>query len=459
MNKGKLILEGEIELLSPLHIGSGDNDSTDLDIIKDNEGRPFITFTSFIGALKNHIQKNYNVVTTDTDVLFGLSDDIDSRGSIIMGTDLYLTDESKPLITTRDGIKIELPNGMVEKGAKYDYEIVDCGIKFSFMLEAAYSSDSFSKEKLLQYYSTVVDSLKNDDGLNKQPGLRLGAKTNNGLGRIRIVNEKLYDYDFAEMQNVIAWLKREKGKEIEIIPPFEINEDDFIIDAYLDLKTSLIQRSYNDDPKLPDSTHIQSNKKDILTGSGTKGAIAARAKKIINTIWNEKREIEKNEFCIKLFGDVNTKDKTKKAVKGKLQIEERELPEYVAELQTRIKIDRFTGGTITGALFDSMPLFNSKKAMQQTELKNKYTRLTIRVKKCTEAEAGLMLLVLKDIWTGDLAIGGEKGIGRGVFNGFSASIKYHKETIELTVGLENLEKLQKYVDALIINAGGKNGNK
>ena len=40
-----------------------------------------------------------------------------------------------------------------------------------------------------------------------------------------------------------------------------------------------------------------------------------------------------------------------------------------------------------------------------------------------------MLLVLKDLWLGDLAIGGEKGIGRGVFQGKSAVISLADEKI------------------------------
>jgi CRISPR/Cas system CSM-associated protein Csm3 (group 7 of RAMP superfamily) len=334
---------------------------------------------------------------------------------------------------------------------------------------------------LIQYSSTILEMLKVNDVDDEQSGLRIGAKTNNGLGKIQLIDEKLYDYDFTDYKNVILWLKgnlegnQEKPARIDIknVIPLQKNEIDLIIDAYLDLKTSLIQRSYNDDPSMPDASHIQSEeilikpdgkeeviKNNILTGSGTKGAITARAKRILNTIWTNDEQ-SKLKFIDKLFGYVNDpKDATdkredKKPKKAKLQIEERELPAYVAELQSRIKIDRFTGGTINGALFDSMPLFNTKQVAQEIDLKKKYTRITIRVRDCSEAEAGLMLLVLKDLWTGDLPVGGEKGIGRGVFNGDSASIKFQNKTIMLKQGLNNLSELQKYVDALVKEAGGK----
>jgi len=454
---GKLILEGELELLSPLHIGSGESDSTDLDVIKDNNEMPFITFTSFIGALKHHLADNYNM-DNSIDEVFGYSrknrDETESKGSTIVGSDLLLTQNAKHVLLTRDGIEINPKTGIVYDKAKYDYQIVDRGTKFFLRIESSYSVSS--KESILKYFVTIIDMLNDDSNNNLEMGLRIGAKTNNGLGKIRLNREKLFDYDFAQKDDVIAWLRRKDVKVFDYkeIKSFERKQEDLIIDAYLDLKTSIIQRSYNDHPSMPDASHIQSNEKDILTGSGTKGAIAGRAKRIINTIWPSD-ESAKKKFVDGLFGFVDNKNTGQKPVKAKLQIEERELPAYVAELQSRIKIDRFTGGTITGALFDSMPLFNSKELAMETDIKKKCTRLTIRVKNCEEAEAGIMLLVLKDIWTGDLAIGGEKGIGRGVFNGIYAFIKYKKETIELKKGLENLAVLQKYVDALVFKAGGK----
>ena len=463
MNNGKLILAGELQLLSPLHIGSGENDSTDLDVIKDSNGKPFITFTSFIGALRHHLKKNYPIDDNELNQLFGYSEDENSRGSIIMGSDLFLTYEPKSLLLTRDGIKIDVKTGIVADKAKYDYQIIDRGAKLSFKLESAYQSDFISKDTLLRYYATIIEMLKDNNSDCQPAGLRIGAKTNNGLGKIQLINEKLFDFDFEKSENVIAWLLGTNPKPMDKLDaePFTRKKNDLIIEAYLDLKTSLIQRSYNDEPSMPDASHIQSQGEDVLAGSGAKGAITARARKIVNTIWDEKDEENKTVFLDNLLGYVHDKndkldkrkDKTPRI--GKLQIEERTLPAYIAEMQARIKIDRFTGGTVSGALFDSMPLFNTKELESETDINKKYTRITLRVKDCSEAEAGLMLLVLKDLWTGDLAIGGEKGIGRGVFNGVSASIKYQgKEVIQLAQKPVNLSDLKIYVDALVKETGG-----
>jgi hypothetical protein len=46
--------------------------------------------------------------------------------------------------------------------------------------------------------------------------------------------------------------------------------------------------------------------------------------------------------------------------------------------------------------------------------------MTLRNPECPEV--GLLLLLLKDLWTGDLPLGGETGIGRGRMKGREATL-------------------------------------
>jgi hypothetical protein len=58
---------------------------------------------------------------------------------------------------------------------------------------------------------------------------------------------------------------------------------------------------------------------------------------------------------------------------------------------------------------------------------------------------------LKDLWTAELPIGGEKSIGRGVLEGVRATIIDGEETFYLLDDFKNQDKakaLQAYVDAL-----------
>jgi hypothetical protein len=41
-----------------------------------------------------------------------------------------------------------------------------------------------------------------------------------------------------------------------------------------------------------------------------------------------------------------------------------------------------------------------------------------------EAEIGLLLLLLKDLWTGRLPLGGESSVGRGRLRGLEATVRH-----------------------------------
>jgi len=219
-----------------------------------------------------------------------------------------------------------------------------------------------------------------------------------------------------------------------------------MIDATFDLKSSLIIRSYPAEPEMPDAVHIKSNNDPVLTGTSLKGAIRARAERIAKTIGKS------DEFIKKLFGyvEVDNTGKSERARKGKVRVNEIVLPRFISEIQNRIKIDRFTGGTIESALFDSMPLFITGN--------DRVKNVIIEVSNCSESEAGLLLLVLKDMWTGDFAVGGEKNVGRGVFKGVKAFIKWNDERfmLEQDIGslpAEHKEKLQHFVKSLTSEEG------
>lgn len=72
-------------------------------------------------------------------------------------------------------------------------------------------------------------------------------------------------------------------------------------------------------------------------------------------------------------------------------------------IQTRIAIDRFTGGALHSALFQEQPIF----ASDQTEI-----ALKLELRQPEKHEIGLLLLLLKDLWTGDLPVGSTSSIGR-----------------------------------------------
>jgi CRISPR/Cas system CSM-associated protein Csm3 (group 7 of RAMP superfamily) len=199
------------------------------------------------------------------------------------------------------------------------------------------------------------------------------------------------------------------------------------------------------------------NPKSILSGTSLAGVLRHRAERIVKTLqysFNQEPECNQEPEIIKcLFGDVQGD----KAQASRLVVRETEIKNATELVQNRIAIDRFTGGAYHGALFDEQPIFGSDETIVTIELELRNPK---------EYEIGLLLLLLKDLWTSDLPVGGESSIGRGRLQGKNATLTWYqwerekklqqKETwtIDQTDENQPLEvsdphRLQKFVDKLV----------
>ena len=205
---------------------------------------------------------------------------------------------------------------------------------------------------------------------------------------------------------------------------YPMTDNTFCIEARFAVKNSIIIKSYSEEVNMPDATSIQSNGKYVLPGTSVKGAIRHRALKILKTLDIDNAETRINE----LFGIAGKKINSRK---GRILIEEREIKKLEPEIQNRIKIDRFTSGTIKTALFNSMPLWSTDQSAESITI-------IIKIRDYKEWEVGLMLQVLKDLWSEDLPIGGEKNVGRGVLKGICARIKWEGKDLTIKQGEKGL---------------------
>lgn len=435
MIDGVLVLEGTIKLMSPALIGSGRNDNSDMDVLMEN-GKPYIPATSFVGILRHATSKGIKdqIVGDQLKRFWGFAEKADGQQSTLRCSDLMCKTD-KPIIKVRDGIKINNKTGIVKDKGKFDYQVIEKGAQFNLHLEVDYASET--KDFRLKMMETIKTLLK--DGK-----VGIGAKTNSGLGKLILLHENCYDYDFSQKKNVCHWLKRSLPEPLKDFPePFKSHENIFTMIATFSLRNSLIVRSYPTEPSMPDSVSIKSGEDYVIPGSSLKGAIRARAERIIATLGKSP------EIIRDLFGYVDDETRSTKARAGRILINETLLPRFVAEMQTRIKIDRFTGGTIEAALFDSMPLF--------TDFNDKVFTVEMIIRDYRPEEIGLMLLALKDLWTGDLAVGGEKNVGRGTLQGESAEIKWDGNIINMDKALSVSEKERETLEAFVLALNTEGG--
>ena len=61
-------------------------------------------------------------------------------------------------------------------------------------------------------------------------------------------------------------------------------------------------------------------------------------------------------------------------------------------------------------------LFAEKPLWQKDKTRSVVT-IRVAIEDCQDWEAGLALFLLKDLWTGQVALGGDKSVGRGYLTG------------------------------------------
>ena len=460
MQEGRIILKATLTNISPIGIGSGRDLHSDRDVVltqypMQTENKiqtewpekaflfmkelPYIPATSFMGKVSNLLKKDGKIET-----YWGKSEEnasfIDCSDLLITKLPEYTNVNGSNLTEIRDGIRLNSDKGTVAEGAKFDYEVLGPGADFSLTM-------IFRVEDNYDFAFNVASSVSKiiNDGLD------LGAKSTIGFGRLR-GKTQLFVLDFSNPIQFKQWIDGDFTKnKIEPVATTLLTDQGevFEITASFQIKNSLIIRSYSVDPSTPDSAHLKSGGKNILSGSAIKGTLRGRAERILNTIQSNKTITD--TVLASLFGDVEKETDNKQKVKphgytvpSRVFVDEIPVEEISEEIQTRIQIDRFTGGTVDGALIEEVPLFPVK---DKVNIKN----FCIRVASAQPEDKGLMLLLLKDLWTADLPIGGEKAIGRGVLKGISAEVTDGTALFTFPGVFSDADKikhLQKYVDAL-----------
>jgi len=162
-------------------------------------------------------------------------------------------------------------------------------------------------------------------------------------------------------------------------------------------------------------TRINQNTDDvepIVSGTSLGGILRHRSFKILNTLSGNMDKKLAKEFVEQLFGpEMGTEGGIKEPWASRVRTEEAVIREKPRTLRhTRVSIDRWRGGSLEHMLLEEDALFGGKVTLKWEVIEP------------TDMEIGLMLCLAKDIFTGDLTIGGESSIGRGIFFGLSGAI-------------------------------------
>lgn len=392
---------------SPLLIGSGENQETDMDVLVDAYGKPFLPGTSLAGALKHAAEAFLSQEKAET--LFGKPQRNRDNGcqSRVFVYDAALAQAKMSL---RDGVRLDEFKTAVDM-AKYEMQVVEAGAAFSFCLTLVEREQDAEADEAVKDLQTLLSHLALGD-------ITLGAKSRRGFGRLAVDEIKIKKFSMKEQDERNAWLdwdwRDEKAFDDALAVKLGTAEEmqlwEHCLCVPLNVKHTLLIRQYP--KKLSDTMdyqQLQSGNKAVIPGSSWMGAIRAHIVSIMRQI-NPALDVS---ACQQELGDFFGTEVEKEKEKAECQASWVKVAESVicdAKFLTitRNAIDRFTGGTVSGALY------TAKVAVQgSTTLQLRWSRAS---KKDPAVLCGLLFWAVRDLQAGLLAVGGETAVGRGIFS-------------------------------------------
>ena len=447
----RVLVCGELILETPCNLGNGDSEAlADMPLALDPlDGCALLTGASIAGALRAYLREREFGYRCDGgpnalhNRLFGRQEDDEGAQSWLITYDSL--SDAPQRIELRDGVALEPKTRTAEHKKKFDFELLKAGTCFPLRLELLIPLSE--KEELLRGLAIALQGLENCE-------IALGARKRRGLGRCQVKKWQVTRYDLTTSVGLLDWLdqtgKPQTGPHISELLGIQADldrRDSFSIEATFGLDGSLLIRSGMGETNEPDSVHLQSYRNSkllpVLSGTSLAGALRARALRIAKTVGKKEKA---DELVNDLFG-LHIRSSKDNPVASRFITAESEIDSPLKLVQSRVKIDRFTGGSFPTALFSEQPVWGQRG-----------TTVTVKIviQEPSEVHIGLALLLLKDLWTGDLPLGGEISVGRGRLTGQRAILTYtNMQPWEISREDENLhvegdrDRLEQFVSAFV----------
>ena len=456
--KSRWVVRGRLELLSVLYSGGGANYTSDMSLLRDEiDNCPLLTGNSLAGALKSYLSDMFagygkKNESNYVELLFGSRGEGDSVGNqspLIVHDSLIML--PKELTTEiREGVVIDSSRGIAEEHYKFDIEVIPPGVEFQVVIALLVAEDD-DEDLLLSLLQLALEGLE-------QSEISFGARQSRGYGKCTVKKWQARRYDLQSKEGWQDWLKSSpeapclqiEGNHIDQVfqnawPQWkqgtnslrkEDKRDRIVIKISLK-NSSLLVREQHTTSEMPDYAHLRSGKNSVLPGTSLTGVMRARAMRIANLMREDMKDAQ--IWVESIFGTAREKD-CDGLIASRLRVSEAVIKGGKSLRPSRVKIDRFTGGTVDGALFEEEPLYGG------------ILDVSLELRNPCEGELGLLLLVIKDLLTGDLPVGGASSIGRGIFSG-KAEITMPDQTSYLFdpegSKKEHIEKLNNFVSQFI----------
>ena len=439
-----------LELKTPLAIGSGNkNIKTDSVVAKDVNGLPYIPGTTLAGLIRHALPEG------KVQRQMGWQEKEGGEGSRLIITEAkLLSADGTPidgLSSRQDAITRlcrELPirqhvrinsQGTAVEGGKFDEEIVPKGTRFCFECEL------LCEEKCDDLMDKVIAILQTND-------FRIGSGSRSGFGQIAVIKVWRKLLDLSKPEELALYLQKSSSltplwSGFEEVPTLVLSSNSYIRYQLHLQPTDVMffgsgfgdERSdmtFVREPMIEwdgDHAHVVTREQVVLIpASSVKGALAHRTAYHYNKLegfFADNQPIEeledyggKGKEAVKILfgseGNSEGKDKRRGRILFSDFIKERKKSSE-AKVLNHVKIDRFTGGAMDGALFSEEVLYASGESFDMELLLHKQETEGEHVIPAFEA-------ALIDLCKGFLPLGG--GVNKG-FGTFTGSLTKDGETI------------------------------
>lgn len=403
----EFVKEYKIDLvnLTPLKIGNG-KDELDL-LIDKNTQKPIILGSSIAGAVKNYLIDLK--LKGDVNKYLGKEDESkEERESKIYIADAY---GSEFKLSTRTGIKRSYKYGTSEDKAKYDMDFIDIDTEFelNFKLFAKNEEELKDEDELIK---NVIEGFKGGN-------LRLGASKMSGFGKFSVKKVQARILDLKQRKDMVSYIMDDKDYTTLKLDNFKDRGNQGYIEFDFDgsIIDSMIVKEYQIKENEADCKNMTNSKDEsIIPGTTIKGLFREYNTKILKTLG-----LEDKLFLIEDIYGTDAKSDVKTHFIGKVLTSDVVVknPKYC--VYNRIKVDRFTGGVVTGGKFDEERVqgdIGFRISLKKLEENNK-------------AAVGLILLTFRDLGLSKLPIGSSSSIGAGRIKGNKLTIKENDKVVKI----------------------------
>lgn len=457
-----------IECATPMSIKGDETDiSIDTRLVRDANGFPTIPGTSIAGVLRKIAKKD------GQDTLFGdthaATKEHNHPSTINISFGYCHNSQNQPLIgiqakpeskvdnlllnlmpIMRDQVALNEYGTAIDK-AKLDRTAVPKGTRFSFELTwSAQQPDEQTWHNILSWF--------------EQPDFRLGGLSQRGFGKVNIQKILTEKYDLSDSESLKKWqynrsssqrlpFKASNGKDQPAKRTNLENEQDIHFSITLEAEDfwrigqgsqalGTLGEDFDSDPKIKpysetiiswqnDSAELK-EKQIVIPATGIKGALRHRTLFHLRRLTNDFSDgvltapKTSNSDLKTLFGDSSDQ-----GLVGSVQFDDiyditgvQHHGKYITKVMMHNKIDRFTGGTIDGALFSEELIYGGTFTLKGRIINREASHFTK-----TKATLSAFKNALEDLANGNLAIGGGSTKGHGYFNATSRDLSQLEKAI------------------------------